>query len=205
MRSTFGHLLCTLDSELSHSLGSQLCTLALCSHRALCFLLSTLCPCTLCTFDSVLSPLCSRTVLTLSAFTISALSTLDSRNLCTLVFVLSDCTLDSAFWHSLYPRLCTLVFCILTHSSFSHSRYSRVCTLPLHSQTVLSSCTVLPLDSVPLHSLHSQLCTLDSALSTLYSQLSALSTIYSRVCTLTLYLALCSHRALCSLWFCFVL
>ena len=118
--------------------------------------------------------------------TYTALSTLDSRNLCALVFVLSDFTLDSEFWHSLYPRLCTLVFCILTHSSLSHSLYSRVCTLTLHSQTVLTSCTVLPLDSVPLHSLHSRLCTLDFVLSH-RTLVSAPRTVTSS-CTLLLFL-----------------
>ena len=48
--------------------------------------------------------------------------------------------------------------------------------MPLHSlcsHTVLSSCTLLPpLESVPLHSLYSRLCTLDSALCTLDSAFS---------------------------------
>ena len=88
-----------------------------------------------------------------------------------------------------------------------HSLHSRpftleLCTLNLYSRTVLSSCTLLsPLDSVPLHSLYSRLCTLATVLSHCTDTLCTHNlctldfgfsqSLHSRLCTLRLHSRLC--------------
>ena len=91
-----------------------------------------------------------------------------------------DPSFDSVPSHSLQSRLCTPTLhsrlCILALSALSSLHSRALCTLPLHSQTVLSSCAVLSscLCSLPrlcalvfsvLSTLHSRRCTLDSAFS----------------------------------------